>query len=95
MVMEATGTSSGAHAQTCTPYLALQAIETAITPKKLAKYNAHYDEGHANDSDPVFTAWRNLKQNIDTENKPEEAKVQPTISQPDDHPLVRAGLIPR
>ena len=55
MVMEATGTSSGAHAQTCPPYLALQAIETAITPTKVAKYKAHYDEGHVNDSDPVFT----------------------------------------
>ena len=94
-VMKDTGTSPGAHAQTCPPYLALQAIETAITPKKLAKYNTHYDEGHVNDSDPVFTAWRNLKQHIDTEKKPEEAKVQPTTSQPDDHPLVRAGLIPR
>ena len=95
MVMEATDTSSGANTQKCPPYLALQAIETAITPKKLAKYNTHYQEGHLNDSDPVFTAWRNLKRNIDIEKKPIEAKVQPTTSQPDDHPLVRAGLIPR
>ena len=91
MVMEATGTSSGAHAQTCPPYLALQAIETAITPKKLAKYNAHYDEGHVNDSDPVFTAWKNLKKMSTLRRNPKK----PKTLQPDDHPLVRAGLIPR
>ena len=53
----------------------LQHFETGITPKKLAKYNTHYHAGHVND--PLFTAWSKLKQNIDTEKKPIEAKVQP------------------
>ncbi len=59
----------------CALYLALQAIEPAITPKKLSKYNTHYHAGHLND--PLFTAWSKLKQNIDTAKKPIEAKVQP------------------
>ena len=78
--------ASCAEPQPCPPELALKAIEETLTPKKYARYVQMQSAGQNKDNDPVYSTWAYLR-----------AQVKGAASPPlmGDHPLVKAGVIPR
>ena len=73
---------------TCPPSLALQAIESTLTPRKYARF-VDSDARVKIIKDPVYMTWRYLREQV-------QGKVTPALTPiVDDHPLVLAGLIPK
>ena len=75
----------------CPQRLALEAIQNALTPKKFAAYKRSESNGDIGEKDPVYATWVYLKHQL-------EAKPQPLANdetQREDHPLLKAGLIPK
>ena len=70
--------------KTCPPSLALQAVESALTPRKKTLYQKRYSTGIRVIDDPVYTTWRNLKEHVSGQPQPEPTQ---------ENPLVRAGVI--
>ena len=71
----------------CPPSLALDAIESSLTPRKMSAYQRRDAKGDTCDKDPVYATWRYLKQQVEG--------CQPQPLQHADHPLLKAGLIPK
>ena len=74
---------------TCPPSLALQAIESTLTPRKYARFVDSDARGVKIINDPVYMTWRYLREKVQGKGTP---AVTPIV---DDHPLVLAGLIPK
>ena len=81
--------------QSCPPELAIQAIESALSPKKFRSYMQKFSKDADNPVDPVYTTWKYLK--ITKEGRtvapvlPSTAKPEPVYS----NILVKTGIIPR
>ena len=72
----------------CPPSLALDAIESTLTPRKRSRYNKRFVEGVDVKNDPVFSTWKYLKQQVC-------GQVECNIIPSEEHPLVTSGLIPK
>ena len=67
---------------TCPPSLALDAMESSMTPRRMSAYQCRDGKGDTYNKDPVYAAWRYLKQQI------EGRQLQPL--QHTDHTLLKA-----
>ena len=80
--------------QSCPPELAIQAIESALTPTKFRSYMQKFSKDADNPVDPVYTTWKYLK--ITKEGRT-VAPVLPSTAKPEpvSNILVKTGIIPR
>ena len=76
----------------CPPYIALQAVENALTPRKKSSFLLKEAKGIVEDKDLVYKTWHYLRDQVkgnDDSNIPLPSK------EVENHPLVISGLIPR
>ena len=84
--------SSDEVVHSCPPHVALAAIETSLTPKKLARFAQNEVRGVDDTKDPVYSTWRYLREQA---NGKKESKLKENTTRVEEHPLYKAGLIPR
>ena len=76
----------------CPPHVALAAIETSLTPKKLARFAQKEARGVDDRKDPVYSTWRYLREQA---NGKKGTRLEENTTTVEEHPLYKAGLIPR
>ena len=92
-VVELSASETDDQTKACPPELALQAVQSSLTPRKLAVYEKRYKEGVIRNDDPVYMTWTYLRKT--TNAYATKDVVQLPSFKNERNPLVDAGLIPQ
>ena len=92
-VVELPASETDDQTKACPPELALQAVQSSLTPRKLAVYEKRYKEGVIRNDDPVYMTWTYLRKTTNADATKDV--VQLPSFKIERNPLVDAGLIPQ